>query len=55
MAKRGSAVSVAAVGEGDGGFFEEDPVVANAEAKEALELAGYRAATVRERPALVSA
>ena len=43
----GSAVSVAAVGnsvdlDGDSGFFEEDSVVANAEAKEAFELAGQR-------------
>ena len=40
-----SAVSVAAVGnpvdrDCDSGFFEEDSVVANAEAKEAFELAG---------------
>ena len=60
MAKRGSAVSVAAVGdavdrEGDSGFFEKHPVFANAESEEALELAGYRASTVRERAAPVAA
>ncbi len=55
VAKCGSAVSVAPVGDAvdrevDSGFLEKHPVFANAESEEAIELAGYRAATVRECP-----